>query len=230
MAKIPFRKVEHKDEPTSKLQDNVEEAINRLGAQTLDDGIDGKTYRKLLGVDYAHQLTNSGIATSTITAEKILTVSGTSLIAATVPVSALAPCNQFAVYRDAAFTMPAGAYSCLFANKTLKDVGAGWNSSQGVYTLPANGDWQFQWSASVASCSATGRQFYSSLLVNSGEVLGSISWSSAASQSFASVGSYLYANGRTGDRVKVQFWNGDASPQSMPTTSGTNFFQGYQLR
>ena len=222
MAKIPFRKVEHKDEPTSKLQDNIEEAINRLGAQTLDDGIDGKTYRKLVGVDYAHQLTASGIAANTITSGQIAT--------GTVTVGNLAPCNQFAVYRDLAQTMPAGAYTALFANRTLKDVGAGWNSSQGVYTLPANGDWLFQWSASVASCSAAGRQFYSSLLVNSGEVLGSIAWSSAASQSFASVGHHLYVNGRAGDRVKVQFWNGDGSPQIMPTTSGTNSFQGYQLR
>lgn len=222
MAKIPFRKVEHETEATSKLQDNVEEALNRLGAQTLDDVPDGKTYRKLVGVNFAHQLTASGIAANTITSGQ--------LASSTVRVENLAPCNQFAVYRDTAFTMPAGAYSCLFANKTLKDVGAGWSSSQGVYTLPTNGDWQFQWSASVASCSATGRQFYSSLLVNSGEVLGDIKWSSAASQSFVSVGHYLYVNGRAGDRIKVQFFNGDASPQSMPTTSGTNGFQGWQLR
>ena len=228
MAKIPFRKVEHKDEPTSKLQDNVEEAINRLGAQTLDDGIDGKTYRKLLGVDYAHQLTNSGIATSTITAEKILTVSGTSLIAATVPVSALAPCNQFSVYRDIAQTCPAGAYTTLFANKTLKDVGSGWSSANGWYQIPAAGDYWFAWTIGATYTNAN-RVVEADLVVNSGVVRGSVSYSVAGSASVA-VGTYLYVNARAGDRVKANFYNGDTGAIAMLVTSGDNHFTGYQVR
>lgn len=221
MAKVPFRTVEQKDDAAHKLQDNVQEAIDRLGSQTLDDQADGKTYRKLIGVNFAHQLTASGIAANTITSGQ--------LASSTVRVENLAPCNQFSVYRDTAFTMPAGAYSTLFANRTLKDVGAGWNSAQGVYTLPANGDWWFSWNMGTTSASGP-RLFFSSILINSGENNGTINYSSAASQTMGLPGTFLYVNGRAGDRVKVQIYNGDATPLALVAASGANWFSGYQVR
>lgn len=222
MAKVPFRKIEHEDEATSKLQDNVEEAINRITAQTLDDQADGKTYRKLIGVNYAHQLTASGIAASTITSGLIAT--------GTVTVGNLAPCNQFSVYRDTAFSLGANARSALIANRVVKDVGGGYNTGNGIYTLPAAGDWLFTWSVGINTMATDGRQMFSALVVNSGEIPGDVKWTSGASQYLSSVGTYLYCNGLAGDAVTVRVFNGDTTPRPMSVLSGGNYFQGYQVR
>ena len=228
MAKIPFRKVEHETEATSKLQDNVEEALNRLGAQTLDDVPDGKTYRKLVGVNFSHQLTASGIATGAVLAPNVLTVSGTSLLPATVPVSALAACNQFSVYRDAAFTMPAGAYSALYANQTLKDTGSGWSAANAWYQIPTDGDYQFTWCMGALAAAAN-LNFGAELVVNSGRVLGSYVTSAAIGDAMICVGTYMYVNARAGDRVKAQYFNAGAALPLL-VTSGYNYFQGWQIR
>lgn len=217
---VPFRTVEQIDPAASKLQDNVSEALNRLGAQTLDDTADGKTYRKLIGVNFAHQLTASGIAANTITSGQ--------LASSTVRVSNLAPCNQFSVYRDAAQTCPAGAYTTLFANRVLKDVGNGWNAAQGIYTIPAPGDWWFAWTAGALIVNA-GRRVFSDLVVNSGVVRGGTSSSVAASAGVGN-GTYLYVNALAGDRVKVNFFNDDTGAVALLVSSGDNHFSGYQVR
>lgn len=227
-GKIPFRTVEQKDEAAAKLQDNVSEALNRLGTQTLDDTADGKTYRKLIGVNFAHQLTNSGIATSTITAEKILTVSGSSLLPATVPVSALAACNQFSVYRDAAFSCPPGVYSALYANKVIKDTGNGWSQANAWYTIPTAGDWWFSCAGGL-SFTNTAKGFYTTFLINSGELVVNGQVTTAATQYYGG-GSYLYCNARVGDKIKVQFYNGDSVAGALAVVSGQNHFTGYQVR
>ena len=229
MPRVPFKK-ENSGKESAPIEANVQESLNVLGQRTLDQTNDGKLYRKLLGVNYDHLLTNSGIATSTITAEKILTVSGTSLLPATVPVSALGTCNQFSVYRDAtAFTMPAGVYSALYANKTLKDVGGGWSAANAWYQLPADGDWWFAWSVFATSANA-GKQFLSGIVINSGVLAGDGVYSSAASQTVGGGNSYLYVNGKAGDRIKVQLLNGDSTTVALAVGSGNNYFTGYQVR
>lgn len=227
--RVPFKK-ENSGKESAPIEANVQESLNVLGQRTLDQTNDGKLYRKLLGVNYDHLLTNSGIATSTITAEKILTVSGTSLLPATVPVSALATANQFSVYRDTAFTLGPNARGALIANRVLKDAAGGYNTGNGIYTLPAAGDWWFTWSLGFNTMALDGRQMFSALVVNSGEILGDVKWTSGANQYVSSVGSFLYCNGLAGDTVTVRVFNGDTTPRPLAVASGLNFFSGYQLR
>ena len=227
MPRVPFKK-ENSGKESAPLEANVQESLNLLGQRTLDQANDGKLYRKLLGVNYDHQITNSGIATSTITAEKILTVSGTSLLPATVPVSALAACNQFSVYRDAAFTMPAGAYSALYANRTLKDTGSGWSAANAWYQIPTDGDYQFTWCMGALAAAAN-LNFGAELVVNSGRVLGSYVTSAAIGDAMICVGTYMYVNARAGDRVKAQYFNAGAALPLL-VTSGYNYLQGWQIR
>lgn len=242
MAKPPFKKLQHPDSIVNRIQGHVEEALNKLGDQTLDHWSDGTLFKRTIGVNFANQMTASGIAPYTIQSSNVAsgtllgmniaaaTVSGYNIAPASVAVSNLAPCNQVSVYRTTAFQCGNGARSPLIANVVLADVGAGYNTANGIYTLPAAGDWQFQWALGFNTMAGAAKQMFTALVLNSGEVLGGVQFSSGTNQYQASVGSYLYRNGLVGDTVALRVFNGDSVPVPMAVGSGANFFQGYQLR
>ena len=245
--KVPFKKIKHNDSETDRFQGHVEEALNQIGVQTLDDWPDGDLYKRPLGVNHGGYLTASGLASGaaatnigtiggvlqgalpTLVLKTAAVVSGANIATNTVAVSNLATANQFSVYRNAAFTCPAGVYSALYADKTVKDSAGGWSAANAWYQIPAPGDWWFSWCGGVTIANS-GKEVAAALVINSGVVLGGITYSSAGSQTPSSAGSYLYCNALAGDRIKVQVFNGDSGSAAMFVGSGANFFVGYQVR
>jgi hypothetical protein len=109
-------------------------------------------------------------------------------------------------------------------------LGSGWSAANAWYQIPADGDWQFSWLMGTSATANANREFASELVVNSGAVFGNRQWCTAASQAQYCAGSYLYVNARAGDRLKVVFYNGDASGLPLAASSGSNYFTGWQIR
>ena len=160
-------------------------------------------------------------------------------------VSGLMPCNQFYVYGEwASKTVPIGGFHTMFANRVVKDTASAYNQAQGIYTIPADGDWVFGWEMPGNVTTGSGGFLQSQLMVNSGAptAYGASSkiWA-GGSQGFTGIahslpGTFLYMNAKVGDRAKVGIWWDEAGSHTagqsaaVLLTSGSNYFYGYQLR
>lgn len=237
MSRIPFDKVVHTDPMINRIQQNVEVALNRLGAQTLDNVPDGVTHKRAIGVDFTHLLTTSGLAAQAVTAAKIAngTVTGTQIATATVSVANLAPCNQFFAYRTGAFRIGQNANLPYIPDTVLKDGGSGFNSTLGTYTIPAGGagDWQFHWLVGVSFNGTEPLTLNSYMTVNSGVACATdmvLTNNNGYIGNISGKGNYFYCNALPGDSIAILI-NLDSNVSiPMTVTSGQNFFSGYQVR
>ena len=241
--KVPFDKINHpSDDVVNRMQNNVERALQKVSGTTLDHWNDGTLFKRVLGVDSTNRVTSSGIAPYTIVASNVSsgaltnatmasgTLQGSALAAGSVDFDRMAPAGQFSVYRTGAFNCGPNAFSAFIGDTVLKDLNGGFNPSNGVYTIPANGDWQFQWAIGLAMTN-TAKNVTSSLVLNSGNnVFGSEYWTAAATSNYTTVGSFLYCGARAGEKVALRIFNGDSVTSPLLTTSGTNYFQGYRIR
>ncbi len=65
MSKVPFRKIQHEDPATYRLQGSVEEALNKLGSQTQDDWEDGERFKRVTGINHDNQITAASFGLGT---------------------------------------------------------------------------------------------------------------------------------------------------------------------
>lgn len=157
--------------------------------------------------------------------------------------------NDYAFYVYSTYATKTGiaqqAQATMFGNNVVKDVASAYNSSQGIFTVPANGDWQFQWSLSGGVTTGSGGFLRSAIVINSGVGGDPNQFGTAVKMGTGMAGAqgdwqlpgqFLYVNGRVGDRVKVTlYWDAEGAHTAgqtarMLTVSGQNYFQGYLLR
>lgn len=198
---------------------------------TLPSALPAASGLLLLGPTGTVEALTTFIPPAALSASGIALVSKTGqvTVASGILSAALPPANQLSVYRAAAFNCGPGAYSGFIADSVQRDAAGGYSTTNGVYTIPAAGDWLFTWNLGLTSVNAA-KEVFSALVINSGINNGSVLWTQGSAQITTSVGSYLYCNALVNDKVMLRVWNGDAVTCAMVVGSGSNWLQGYQVR
>ena len=154
------------------------------------------------------------------------------------------PRRAFSVYRSASqLGVASGAAATLFADTVVLDTDGGWNAQQGIYTIPRDGDWEFDYAMGFLAPVLSGT-YLTGLVINSGSL--APPYPSVIGNSVLIPGAtgapevilparYTMMGAKAGDKVKVILGNDlggfvSGSPTvTLTTGSGFNYFQGRQV-